>query len=133
MGTWTSEASEGERYERREVSFSIPLAAPLEAGHGVFVSAEEQTMKSGTDYGDCGGSVEEPKAKEGYLCVYQGFTENPEKGEFAVGDINEPSESGGGGTAGVAGAIIVIAYEPTKTEPPGEEHSMQGSWAVSAP
>jgi hypothetical protein len=128
-GVWTSENenSKTESYEFREVSFSIPLAAALPSGHAVFVTAAEQTEKKGEKYEHCLGGVEEPKALDGYLCIYQGYTENPAAGEFEVGGITPPGvEPGSDHTAGRSGAVFILRYEGGAAR-----HYMQGSWAVT--
>jgi len=131
-GTWTSGSTEGERSEPVSISFPIPLEAGLPPGHGLFVTTEEQTNQSGESYEHCEGSVAEPKANEGYLCIYQGHTENPEKGEFYVPIITEPKLGASSNSVGVTGDIMLVSYEPPESEPPGRPHSMYGTWAVTA-
>jgi Collagen triple helix repeat (20 copies) len=74
---------------RVPISFTIPLAAPLDEQHVQFIGPEE------TGTGGCeGGTFEEPKAKSGFLCVYRNSSDtapatsyralNPEV-EFAFG------------------------------------------------
>ncbi len=46
------------------ISFSVPLVDPLDANHVVLVENEGSNP-------NCTGSVEEPEAASGYLCVYE--------------------------------------------------------------
>jgi hypothetical protein len=137
-GVWSTEfenVSEGS-IELRTISFAVPLSEPIVHSHAVFVTTKEQAEKSGTFFAHCGGSVAEPKADEGYLCVYQGHTQvegNPPT-FYGVGGIAAPTESPltieepvKEGKAGVSGAVLAIKYEGENVE-----HEMQGSWAVTA-
>jgi hypothetical protein len=134
-GVWSSEIATAatddapESYEYRTISFPIQLSEPIAQQHAVFVTAKEQKEKSGTNYGDCGGSVEEPKALEGFLCIYQGVTVSPESTEYGIYLIGAPGKGLGDGnfSAGRAGAVFVIRYKGEE-----HEHEMMGSWAVTA-
>jgi hypothetical protein len=142
MGVWSTEYGnpklkevengEGLDFEFRTVSFAIPLEDPIIAGQAVFVTTQEQTNKTGSAYEHCGGSAAEPKAEEGYLCVYQGHTYvEGTYSQYRVGDIASPTESplsiGSSGHAGANGAVLTIEYHGEEVE-----HEMQGSWAVTA-
>lgn len=130
-GAWSSEKNFSEESnEYRSLSFPIKLKEAIPLDHAVFVSAAEQTGKSGANYAHCGGSVEEPLADEGYLCVYQGHTyvEGAPATEFLLTGINAPDQPPTSEpSAGVSGAVITIHYEGEAVE-----HEMQGSWAVTA-
>lgn len=130
-GTWSSVTSSSfnkaeESDESASISFAVPLEEPIVGAHAVFVTTTEQSNKSGTNYSHCGGDVEEPKAEEGYLCVYQGLTVT--EGAFstyAVTQIQLPGTATAG--AGTSGAIASIYYHGE-----AEGHEMRGSWAVTA-
>jgi hypothetical protein len=54
------------------ISFSVPLAAPIEEpSHTIFVP-EGDTSTAHCSAAPIGGSVDNPKAESGYLCVYGG-------------------------------------------------------------
>lgn len=93
------------------ISFNIPLASSL-AEADVHYSTE-------ADFGDfCTGTVEQPTAPSGELCVYESFTNNA---TFA--DISTPGLS-----AGVAAAGALIEFHQSPSEVKG---SAYGSWAVT--
>jgi hypothetical protein len=124
--------------EHIAISFPVQLAGSLAEGHALFVKEEEQTNQSGSSYEHCAGSAEQPKAKPGYLCVYQGFTHigfNATPEVYEISSITKPGEWVGiqgslpeYGTAGRSGAMMQLYYEG-----PEYEHEMQGSFAVTAP
>jgi len=127
-GTWTTQESAAEvSLERVSISFPVQLSKPLAARHSVFVTIGEQEAGSGASYEHCEGSAEAPRAKEGYLCVYQGHEANPKKGSFELGLEQSPGDESS--SAGVAGIILNFVYEGEAS--PGEEHGMFGSWAVT--
>jgi hypothetical protein len=51
------------------ISFTIPLAAPLDSGHVVFVPTP--AAAENPDPTHCAGSAASPSAVSGYLCVYE--------------------------------------------------------------
>ncbi len=138
-GTWTSQRARNVEVlsENSSISFPIQLPAPIATKHALYVTAAEQTSKSGANYSHCGGSVEKPKAEEGYLCLYQGYTTETTSGAeipLQVYSIYNPDESeadgkGGAGSAGVTGALINIHFY---TEEGSTEVQLQGTWAVTA-
>ena len=77
----------------------------------------------------CPGTVESPGAAKGYLCLYQGYTENPtETDKFYVSYFRPPGSLNFG--VGTTGAIAYAVYEgPSSSEPT----QMSGAWAVTAP
>src|SRR5690242_21703126 len=106
--------------------FPIPLGAPLDGDHvvalGLGYDGEDET---GAEHEHCPGKATNPKAAEGYLCVYTGGTTGVNK----VEQIFNPSEGyasdlGGGGEDGAAatGAGLHLS---------GEGY-MAGTWAVTA-
>jgi hypothetical protein len=132
-GAFTTQHGEAaESHEFTAISFPILLPAPITltgGKHTFYVTAEEQTNKSQPA---CPGNAEAPQAAEGFLCVYQGFTEDPEgnPGEFGTFGvlISNPGHSGKStSTAGVTGATLNVNYEG-----PAAEHFLSGTWAVTA-
>jgi hypothetical protein len=135
-GTWSSVTSSSfnkaaESSEYASISFAVPLEEPIIQGRAAFVTTTEQaTANTGHHKAtECPGTVENPEAAEGFLCVYQGLTVTEEGSfhEYRVAQIQRPDASGGLNEAGTSGAIISIYYE-------GEAvgHEMRGSWAVTA-
>jgi hypothetical protein len=112
------------------VSFSIPLASPLDAEHvklaGGFPFPEAcKTFKLDGEGHFINGTVNEPFARPGYLCVYFG----PEQGGTFLERI-EPLDSffvdnvAGAGTSGAR----------LRFEPPSEAFAFaNGAFAVTAP
>ena len=115
------------------VSFSIPLAAALDNNHVYYVGVEE--VEQHTAPAECPGTVAEPKAAAGYLCVYEklsfGFEVRPNTTTAFV-KITSPGGllpvQGGVEGAGVSGAEISVSVSPSEEEATG-----WGSWAVTAP
>jgi Collagen triple helix repeat (20 copies) len=127
------------------ISFSIPLAAPLQGGvpcgsthassacqiHYINPAGKETLARpSGSNPAvevtstQCPGSYQEPKADPGNLCVYAAFIESAEP----VNDSIKSSESAvlGEASVGTTGAVIYLeALGGTK--PNG-----WGTWAVTA-
>jgi hypothetical protein len=112
------------------ISFAIPLAAPL--GGTQFVGVIEQcggktepepkTLCEANDADaavHCSGNAEEPKAEQGYLCIY--FRE--QSSGAAVTTVRRPGKAGAGG-AGPTGAVLLIE------SPSGYGY---GTWAVTDP
>jgi hypothetical protein len=110
------------------VSFTLPLAGPLDGNHVVYVGVSEAKKPA-----ECPGSVAAPSAEPGYLCVYQGIVQGvkevkPGKAETEIFAPNSsPPVLGLGGKlgAGTSGAVIFFL-------PEGEEPFGWGSWAVTA-
>jgi len=137
-GTWTSQIYTETHRSFSPISFAIPLANPIGRNEAYYVTLEEQKKENGKEPpAECSGSVEEPKASKGTLCVYQGGTylETPTNSIHVEG-ICPPSETfntcGKGGT-GKAGAILTILFSNAGINPAEEEGYIQGSWAVTAP
>lgn len=106
------------------ISFNIPLAKPLASTLVHFVGAKA------TPPAECPGTVAEPKAAVGNLCVYEGFTTGIEaKEETARAQIfnadGKPPELGGPEGAGMSGAAILL---PAESESGGVGW---GTWAVT--
>ncbi|HZK14958.1 MAG TPA: hypothetical protein VFC52_00010, partial [Solirubrobacterales bacterium] len=109
------------------ISFPIPLSAPLDADHvrQVFANGEElvppETEQTPVN---CTGSVADPKAATGYLCVYIGPGTSTGGFSLIPEGIEKASEEVEG--ADPSGAVIgVAAFE--------EGMKVRGSWAVTAP
>jgi hypothetical protein len=115
----------GQSADRAAISFTIPLASSVKAYVQPLPESASQEEKD-TAEAACPGSIEEPIANAGFLCVYEGnhfgvalqAAQNPETGE---------SEE-----AGKVGALLT--YFPTKVEEvPVANGSTRGVWAVTAP
>jgi Collagen triple helix repeat (20 copies) len=93
-------------------SFTIPLAAALKESNVHYIKSLE-TAPSGC----IGGTVENPTAESGNLCVYAGQEE-----EIAVESIERPGGgSRGAGTTGAYGKFTVT----------GPDGFGEGTWAVT--
>jgi len=92
------------------ISFNVPLE---EAPELVYVKEGEEEVEG------CPGSVSEPAADPGVLCVYEGFTPINPRGKFS----QELTELLGVNTSGTT-LIFETGFEPSL---------MQGTWAVTAP
>jgi hypothetical protein len=136
MGTWsfgvTPIEAEGKLTFELPISFNIPLEEGLESAHTHYVTRMEQGEKTTPE---CPGSVEEPSAEPGNLCVYENFISfrheldaimvNPEKIALAAG-------------AGATGTVLRMKLTNTQidgndNEPEAVEASGFGTWAVTAP
>src|SRR5580704_2106272 len=135
-GSWESSVH-AEGFTGASISFPVRLAESLDHEHVFYVTSEQQTNHS---QAACPGSVEEPEADAGDLCVYQGGTWLPEGGAIKVENICAPSKvfwncgegrgtSAGEDGAGESGAVMEILYEGTESE----KVVLDGSWAVTAP
>jgi hypothetical protein len=100
------------------ISFNIPLAAPLDATHVMYVGAEEEGVEG---EGCGGGSISHPTAEPGFLCIYVGFLFDVEAKELKPENL----ESAGEG-AGVSGTNLEGVNIP-------EGARGRGLWAVTAP
>jgi hypothetical protein len=98
------------------ISFPIPLAKAL--------GENEVHNVESTGGTSCPGTLEEPKAAPGNLCVYDGAA----SGELIAIDIIPPSSGNFFLTLGAAtnGAIVLVLAK-------GPEYKQWGSWAVTAP
>jgi hypothetical protein len=100
------------------ISFGIPLAAALDENHTVLVNAVGADPVN-PDPTHCTGTVAEPKAASGYLCVYLKLLSGVPGPPFILQpDIQTPG-------AGPAGAVL--AFEPPTSDPA----LAYGSWAVT--
>jgi hypothetical protein len=153
-GTWSVQAASEtvtRAFMTASISFPIPLAAPLgeEAEHAKFITTEEQnktqqekeaevTKKCSLNKeGKVFGSVGNPIAAPGNLCIYQGATFG---GETTPGSFSEPvacapeeaqeGECINGPAAGTTGAALRVFFQNGSGKgitAPFE----QGTWAVT--
>jgi hypothetical protein len=81
------------------ISFPIPLSAPLEEGHAIYVPFEDTTTAH-CSAPPINGTVEDPQAESGYLCVYAslalegGFTPDQSLVFLASGFANKVGKAG---------------------------------------
>lgn len=126
QGTWSFGMVSAEGSQLTSVSFTIPLAEPLDEEHVHYVSGEQQTngeVPVGCTVKGVEGSKANPLAAPGNLCVYEAFGKpgtflfitNPESSEFnfAIG-------------AGRSGANLAFHAEEAG-------NFGRGVWAVTAP
>jgi hypothetical protein len=111
-GVGFTAASSGDAY-RATASFPIPLAAGTDNAHTIFVS--------GTSAPHCSGVG---NAEPGYLCVYQGYTENANTP--TSGNIFNP-ETGASLTSSAHGFSILLSAAAAGLT------TVDGSYAVTAP
>jgi hypothetical protein len=114
------------------ISFPIPLAAGLPLGQvqsnppGYDGTVEGGTPEEEEQHENCPGTVEEPQAKPGFLCVYTSLAHETKftNGAPLVEKLSapEPAELG---TASKSGAILRLGSN-------GEHMLALGSWAVTA-
>jgi hypothetical protein len=120
-GAWSVESA-SETILLTPISFAIPLAAPLGEAHVFFIPVEEEGKVHETE---CPGSVSDPKAAAGDLCVYtRVMQENLEPFSTPIGN---PSEKGPTPGAATSGAILLLL--PNSAAQGGA----YGTWAVTAP
>jgi Collagen triple helix repeat (20 copies) len=131
-------------YERVAISFPIPLAAELPAEHVHFINeragvqVEEPGEKTPISSA-CPGTVHEPKATPGNLCVYA-FTLHPETVEIEENGApvevslfegwSNPGESRQAGESDPGGASTAGAMMNFRA---AEGATGFGTWAVTAP
>jgi hypothetical protein len=98
------------------ISFTIPLEEPLAADHTEIVA------EGGSSTANCPGSVTDPVAEPGFLCVYEGEFKGKGLGGFTSISKGSKEEAG----TDTSGAVLLAI---------GEEESVaiRGTWAVTAP
>lgn len=106
------------------LSFPVPLATPLDSGHVHFLNKAGKEVVNGEEKTStvCLGSVAQPSAAVGHLCVYSG------EGAGVTGSnerIADPTNVFAGSGAGTAGAVLKLEL--------GEQHLQSGTFAVTAP
>jgi collagen triple helix repeat protein len=119
-GTWWYQGNSGAA-QAAPISFSIPLSA---ADAASIKTVHSSTETAATFEAECPGTIAEPQAKPGALCLYLSEEGNVSKPvEFYQPDFETTVSSGGLGTSGV-----LLAYENLD-----KEHIAGGSFAVTAP
>jgi hypothetical protein len=117
-GAWRF-VSEGETEEFEAISFAVPLSEADAAAISTGV------VNSGNPTADCPGTVEEPKAEPGFLCLYNSAyassTSASPAGVYQLVGTNEETEG-----VGTAGALLY--FEGFEV---GKESS--GTFAIAAP
>jgi Collagen triple helix repeat (20 copies) len=106
------------------ISFPLPLNEPP-LKH--YIRAGETTLPAG-----CTGSVEEPGADPGNLCVFAQFEENTELeiGGLTLPDVFSFSEAGSEGDTGTKAGRLGFGMETFSHEAGAVK--LYGSWAVTA-
>jgi Collagen triple helix repeat (20 copies) len=115
-GAWAGGplASAGQTAQFVPISFPIPLAS----------SVSEHVVPAGgpAPEGCTGGTVSDPTADPGHLCIYVGVITDPAAG---VGGVLQPDGNAG---VGKSGAVLIFGTETTAQGAAG-----WGSFAVTAP
>ena len=119
------------------ISFPIQLPEPLAGGKDVAWFYVHTSQQSGGQPEQCPGTVEEPKAAEGALCLYQGSTRygGGEEGEIYVASVLRPGPFGleeEQEGAGKTGTVINLKYEQGEGGAGAKRVEYYGSWAVTA-
>jgi collagen triple helix repeat protein len=119
-GTWSiqSQSKDAENVAIGSISFPIPLESPLGEANVFFLLPGEENEH-------CKGTVANPEAGEGYLCVYSKTL--GELAPFGAGAIDDPSQEEGVPGAGRTGANLLLAVPNTE-----ELQTAYGTWAVTA-
>lgn len=106
--------------ERTAISFTIPLVKALDENHVVAMPAEATPTEN------CPGSVEKPKAKPGYLCVYVGASNEMSLPAPLILPLSAGSLLTAKPGASTSGAVI-------SDSPPLEHEAAfaNGTWAVT--
>jgi hypothetical protein len=128
-GTWSNtQAARGTLFTTTEISFPIPLAVAGAEGTA-FGFNQQKTAAEEFGTSGCTGTVGEPTAPPGILCVYTAF----EEFEHASGGFIEARSADGAFEAyGTSGAILHGA-ELEGSENVASRIESWGSWAVTAP
>ena len=139
-GTWSISAVPTAEFSvgiETSISFAIPLKTELDENHVVFVSLEELMEKKAPE--ECPGEYVEhraqiiPKAKPGYLCVYEGRPSANLRHTGEYGDhFKTTVEVVAPGGAYLQGASAVGALLHFTTEKENEISGGWGVWAVTA-
>ena len=104
------------------ISFPIPLAAALDKEHAHYINPEGKELTNGGEFEPtlCLGTVANPTAEPGNLCVYA-------KTEFHLGNPLVGNIQGIEG-ADTSGAMVVFHQSPEATT---ELLFGRGDWAVT--
>jgi Collagen triple helix repeat (20 copies) len=117
IGAWAASPAENQA-QFVSLTFASPLESELNTGHAIVVTQEEVTNK--TAPAQCPGTVEEPKATAGNLCVYVGV-DVVEHVKVEAVEKDTAFENG----AGKNGAVLY-------TVGTGNPSGAWGTWAVTA-
>jgi hypothetical protein len=125
QGVWTAETPQGSPQPGLgAISFTIPLAGPLDDSHVFYVAFE-------TEVPQCPGSVEEPLAEKGDLCVYAGAATSLRPGSEGV--IHAPRSSINNFTkVGALASGAIVELHPEEIAGVFEGGLAVGTWAVTA-
>jgi Collagen triple helix repeat (20 copies) len=128
-GTWSmSEHAPSGGNALASISFPIPLSA---AGESFFFGKEE-TEEEEFGASGCSGTVTEPTAPSGVLCIYTGYETNLEHVSISRNTFTPSLELG----YGPSGAILDTGLEGEVSEELVKKMANVeafGSWAVTAP
>jgi len=109
------------------LSFTIPLASPLDASHVVSTSLGYEGEDEATPEEEhCPGNAKNPRAAPGYLCVYIAAS-IPHAGVELIVDPSDPGLAPGAATTGA-----VLGMKNAPEGEPGIQFGL-GTWAVTAP
>jgi hypothetical protein len=119
-GTWSTSLFNLSEGSDARIPLSFPIPSPS-AGKA-YILDEAETLSDGSDPHGCTGTVEEPTAPEGVLCVYTYFEDI--EGTVKPGSI---IFAGKGGVYGKPGAAVEFFVEggPARL-------TVEGTWAVTA-
>jgi len=124
-GTWAiTTSTPGFLFAATSISFPIPLAEP---GGVLSAFAFTKAKTENEEFNEhCPGSLAEPDADPGFLCVYS-KEESIANGESALG----VSAAAGADRYGTTGVWLNVALLSAESEPASVE--AWGTWAVTAP
>jgi hypothetical protein len=124
-GAWIVQST-SEGILSTSISFPVPLGAALGEANVFLIPPKEEGKVHATE---CPGSVVEPKAAAGFLCVYTRKFGDEANGlePFALGPIENPTEEVGTPGAAVSGATLFFSSTATPLQ------LAYGTWAVTAP
>lgn len=116
IGSWTTEAINGPETNSLQfdaISFPFPLSSELPIANVEFIGLGEETGE-----GNCPGSIGEPEAAPGHLCIYTSNKEVGTESSVNFGGFEVPKP-------GTGGVILKFAVSGLA--------SMNGTWVLTAP
>ena len=131
-GTWAVSENATRAQTVSSISFPIPLKEESSKAFG-FTKEETKEIEEGETVGTsgCSGSVAEPTAPAGTLCVYTAH-QVLQDGFSSFFIELKPADKELGQGYGTSGALVVFPYFEGTPESPGSLEAW-GSWAVTAP
>jgi len=113
------------------VSFVVPIPEVInEESHAIYLNAaetaEEDSMRPAAKKEHCTGTLNEPTAESGYMCVYTGLEEKSENAEFH-GIIRA---NGQDGVQRTGAEVSFEVLEPPRA-PEVSRLNVRGTWAVT--